>query len=432
MNAPVRLPRNNPLRALGYRAYAYLWLGSLVSNVGTWMETIAVGVHVTHTTGKGGWTGTVAALAFIPAVVLGPLSGALADRIERRRYLVVISLAQALVAAALAGLAFTDLLTLPAIVVLMTLAGCAATLMNPAFSALLANTVPEDTLTSAMTLNSAQFNLARITGPAIATAIVAASGVAWAFGFNALSFLAVMAAVMLAVRPGQALPRPREPLLAGIREGLQVARNDPGIMGALWMTLATTVLISPFIGLVPVMAIKVFGLGAAETSLLVTCQGVGAVVSAVASATVADVFGRRRLVEGAAWIIGPLTALYWAAPTYATALPAIAVLGAMYLAVSTGLHTVCLGRAPRHAQARVSALFSMVLGGGYTLGLMAMGWLGDHFGIRQVGVVACGLFVAALFAQRAFWPDMFEAMEAPSPVLGVATVSDGAPEHKPG
>ncbi|HLL84694.1 MAG TPA: MFS transporter, partial [Longimicrobium sp.] len=321
MNAPVRPGRPNPLRVLGYRAYAYLWAGALISNIGTWMETIAVGVHVTHTTGKSGWTGTVAALAFLPSVVLGPLSGALVDRMERRRYLILVSVAQAVVAAALAVLAFTDLLTLPAIVVLMTLAGCASTLLNPAFSAQLANTVPDDSLTSAMTLNSAQFNLARITGPVIANAIIAVGGIAWAFGFNAISFLAVLVAVMVALRPEPKPTHAPEPLLAGMRTGVKVALGDRGIVGALALTLVTTVLISPFIGLVPVMAIKVFGLGASETSLLVTCQGAGAVVSAVLSAQVADAFGRRRLVEGAAWLVGPLTAAYWLSPTFALALP---------------------------------------------------------------------------------------------------------------
>ena len=415
MIAPVHPVRTNPLRALNHRAYRVLWLGALVSNIGTWMETLAVGVHVTETTGKAGWTGTVAALAFVPAVVIGPVAGALADRFERRRYLVLVTLLQAVLAGLLAVLALTNHLSLLAVSVLMVLTGCASAVLNPAFFALLINLVGEDDLTSAMTLNSAQFNLARITGPALAAAILVTWGLPVTLGLNAISFLAVLISVLVVLRQPQHPTGKREALWEGIRTGLDVARRDAGIRGVLVLTFTTALLISPFIGLVPVMAIKIFGRGAHETSMLVTCQGVGAVCSAVLSTAFADAFGRRRLVEGAAWAIAPVAALYWMSPTYGFALPAMALLGATYLSVATGANTVGLSRAPRHAQARISSLFSVVLGGGYGFGLVALGWLGDQFGVRQVAVGACALYLVLLLAQRALLPRFFQAMDEPLP-----------------
>jgi len=368
----ARTARANPLRALSHRPYLILWLGALVSNVGTWMETIAVGVHVTQTTGRAGWTGTVGALAFAPAVVIGPIAGALADRFERRRYLMLVTLIQAVLAGLLAILAFTDQLSLLAISVLMTLTGCASALLAPAFFALLINLVGAEDLTSAMTLNSAQFNLARITGPALAAAVLATGGLSWALGLNALSFLAVTLSVGLVLREPRPPTATREAVWKGIREGLEVARRDAGIRSALTLSFTTALLVSPFIGLVPVMAIRLLGRGAHETSMLVTLQGVGAVCSAVLSTSLADTFGRRRLVEGAAFAIAPVAAFYWLSSTYGDALLAIALLGATYLAVATGSNTVGLSRAPRPMQARISSLFSMVLGGGYGAGLMAI------------------------------------------------------------
>ncbi|MGQ0503992.1 MAG: MFS transporter [Myxococcaceae bacterium] len=131
---------SGPLRALSHPAYAKVWSGAFVSNVGTWMETIAVGVYVTQTTGKAGWTGTVAALAFLPSVIVGPIVG-----------------------------------------LLVLLTGIASTLGGPAYHAFLADLVPEEDLLSAMTLSSAQFNLARIVGPSLAAIAIAAAGFGAAF-----------------------------------------------------------------------------------------------------------------------------------------------------------------------------------------------------------------------------------------------------------
>ena len=105
--------RASPLRPFRHRGFATLWTGSFVSNIGTWMETVAVGVYVTQTTGQAAWTGTVAALTYAPTVLLGPIGGALADRFDRRRFLAGVTLFQTLLAGTLALLAARDALSLP-------------------------------------------------------------------------------------------------------------------------------------------------------------------------------------------------------------------------------------------------------------------------------------------------------------------------------
>lgn len=410
----ARPARPNPLRAFRHRAYVAVWIGAFVSNVGTWMEAIAVGIYVTETTGKAGWTGTVAALVYVPAVIIGPIGGALADRFERRRYLAIVTCTQIVFAATIATLSWTHHLSVPALSILMTLTGCAATLLGPAFSALLATIVPREDLLSATTLNSAQFNLARVLGPTFAAAAIAVGGISWAFALNAVSFLAVLVALVVVRIPQSALiERKQEPLLRGIRSGIRAARSDPGIRTALTLTLVTSLLISPFIGLVPAFAITVLHDGAAATSMLVASQGLGAIVSAIASSAYADYFGRRRLLEGASLAIGLVAAVYWASPSFAFAMPAIFVLGALYLSVITGSSTICLDRAPVALQARVSSLFSMVLGGGYAMGLVGMGWLGDRFGLRAVTIGGAALFVAVIGAARLASRELFAGVEAP-------------------
>src|SRR5437867_1256322 len=119
-----------------HRSYRLAWTGIFISNVGTWMETMGVGIYVTRATGQAKWTATVAALVFLPAIVIGPLGGALADRFDRRWYLAVCTAAQMVMAAILSGLVFTGHLSVPVVAVVMTLTGCIQALVTPAFNAL--------------------------------------------------------------------------------------------------------------------------------------------------------------------------------------------------------------------------------------------------------------------------------------------------------
>jgi MFS family permease len=115
VTSATRPSRISPLRPLRHRAFAIVWTGSFVSNIGTWMETVAIGVYVTQATGQAAWTGTVAALTYAPTVLLGPFGGALADRFDRRRFLVAVTLFQTALAAALTLLAATDRLSVGAV-----------------------------------------------------------------------------------------------------------------------------------------------------------------------------------------------------------------------------------------------------------------------------------------------------------------------------
>lgn len=410
--ASSHLQRLSSLRAFQHRSYVALWLGALVSNIGTWMETVAVGVFVTETTGRAAATGSVAALMYLPAVVLSPIGGALADRFDRRRYLAVMTGAQALVASLIAVLAFLGRLTVPSVALLAFLTGCLNTLLYPAFTALLAELVPAEDLHSALSLNSAQFNLGRIIGPALAAAVLAAGGLEWAFGVNALSFFAVLVALTQVRTEAVDRHTPRSSLWAGVTEGFHVVRRDPGLRRAMALTFFTAALISPFIGLVPVFAIKVFGQGAATASLFTTCQGAGAVACAFAVGSFNDYLGRRRLLVGASLLLGPVAMAYWLSPVPALAAAAIFVLGGVYLVVVTGTSTYCQARVPRGLQARVSSLLSTLLGGGYALGLVVLGVLGDSVGLRLATTGAALLFLALVLWVRLGHPERMQALDA--------------------
>ncbi|SEU31563.1 Predicted arabinose efflux permease, MFS family [Stigmatella erecta] len=414
-DAPVstlRLPRISSFRAFEHPGYFAVWAGSLVSNVGTWMETVALGVYVTEVTGKAEWTGGVVALSYLPGLVLSPLGGALADRFDRRTFLGLGILLQGLLAVLLTVLAFTHQLTVPAVAVISFFNGCINMMMGPAFNALLAELVPPEDLHSAMSLSSAQYNLGRVIGPILAAAVLGAGGIAWALLVNALSFLAVPVALSRVRPPPRASAPSTTGLWADITRGAHVAREDPGIRLMLMTTFAVALLVAPFIGLVPVFAIRVFGQGAGATSLLVTCQGAGAVTAAVAVGALLDAFGRKRVLAGVLLVLGPVATLYWLSPTLPLASLSIFLLGASYLMALSGIHTICQVRAPPALRARVSSLYGMVLNGGYALGVWLLGALADRLSVRSVTATASLLFLVLMVSFRVLRPRAFDATEA--------------------
>ncbi len=386
----MAVARLGSLRALRNPSYLRIWLGALTSNIGTWMETLALGVWVTEATGKALWTGSVVVFTHAPVMALSALGGALADRFDRRRYLMGVTLFQTAVASTLAALAYSRRLNLPAAAVLAVLTGCGKALADSAYTALLADAVPEEDLFSARVLSTAQFNLGRILGPMLGAGLIATGGTSWAFAANALSFLPVLAA--LSGLSTLALPQAGEGFTASIVSGIRACRDDAGIRALLWMGFFASLLISPFIGLAPAFAIQVFQGGSAEAGMLSMAQGMGALASAVVVGELIHRSSARRIIQVSSLLIGPMAILYWVAPWYRAALGLMVVLGAIYVGVLTPARTTLLARAPRELQARVASLFNVVISAGYSLGLLAQGALGDRFGLRWTSAAAGGLF----------------------------------------
>jgi MFS family permease len=385
------------LRPLRRRSYALVWSAALVSNVGSWMQTIAVGVLVTARTGRSGWTGLVAAAAFLPIGLLSPIGGALADRVDRRRWLVATTVGETAFATALAvavGLGHAG----PGLVTLLVFGGGAMAAVGfPAYQAMLPDLVPQEELLAAVSLSSAQFNLGRVVGPALAGVVIAGAGYAWAFAVNAASFVAVILA-LLAVRLPPPRPTEPAPLRRRLAEGARATAAEPACRLAVALIAVVAVTASPFIALVPAVAVKLFHSGSRGTAVLVTAQGVGAVVGALSLAPLAERFGRRRVLVGALFGVCAAMAGYAVAPALALSAAAILLLGAFYIGVLSGLNTTIQLRAPAEMRGRVLGIYMMALGVLYPIGAVVQGWAGDRVGLRVVtlgGAAALALVVAA-------------------------------------
>ncbi len=406
---PVERRSASPLRAFHHRDFFLLCLGGFVANIGVWIGRVAVGVWVTETTGKAAATGAVTALIFLPSV-LGPVGGALSDRVHMRRWLVWVTLAQAVIGASLAALASAGRLNVWLMSLLMVLTGCASVLQASGFNRLIADLVPRADLTSAMFLNSGQWNLARVVGPLIAAPVIALGSTATAFWLNAIAFGAVLVAVSVMRFPDPVRHDRRESLARSMMDGVEAARADAGIMSALAITALAGFFVAPFIGLIPVFALQVLEAGPAAASLLVAAQGSGAVVAALISASMLDRVGAGQWLKATCAALTALTIAFWLAPTLPAALLVMFPLGGVYLSLVTGTARVVAGRAPPGALARTAGLYHVTLDATFALGLIAAGAASDVFGPRQVGVAGCVLFAIVLFGLQRSRRHVFSAM----------------------
>jgi MFS family permease len=383
------------------------------------MQSVALGVLVYARTGQPAWTGLVAAAAFVPIGLLAPVGGALADRLDRRRWLIVTTFAEMTFATLLAVLAATGHDPPVVLVILAFLGGASGAVGFPAYQAMVPDLVPTEDLLGAVSLSSAQFNLGRVVGPALAGLALLTHDYGLVFGINAASFGAVVIALAMVRLPKPAPRADDQGMAARIAAGVRAARAEPGCRAAIGLIAVVALLASPFIALVPAMS-GALDRGrvsiAAGTAILVTAQGVGAVIGALALPSLAERFGRRVMLQAALFVMPVLLAVYGIAPTLWLSALAFVAVGAGYIAVLSGLNTVVQLRAPVELRGRVLSIYMMGLGIVYPVGAVLQGGIGNHTGVRSVTVAGALILLAGMAAIAAFRPTIFAALGDLSPV----------------
>jgi len=398
-----------PLR---HPAYARLWTGAFVSNIGTWMELVALGAYVQNLTHQAAWTGTIAAAGFVPIAFFGPVGGALADRMPRKLLLTATTFVQTGLATLLAVLFAIGHPSAPTLAVIVLGNGICAGLGFPVFQAILPDLVPVEDLPGAIALSSAQYNLGRVIGPALAGVVITVGGYAAAEAVNAASFFAVIAVLITLV-----LPKPRpdardEKLFRSIVEGFRFVRREQGLrVNAIGMCV-NTFLAAPFIALVPAMAQDVLHRGKAGTSILITAQGIGAVAMAFSLGSLVQRFGPRRLLIGLMAALPFALAAYAYAPDLALSAIALLVVGALYLGALSTFSTIAQLRAPAALRGRVLAVNTMILGSLYPLGAVLQGKIADSVGLRATTFGAAVIMGAVLVGTRLVRPGITSALDS--------------------
>ncbi len=384
------------------------------------MQTVALGIVVYARTGQPGWTGLVAAAAFVPIGLLAPVGGALADRLDRRRWLMVTTTAELAFAALLAVLAATGHDSPVLLVSLAFMGGASAAIGFPAYQAIVPDLVPPEDLLGAVSLSSAQFNLGRVIGPALAGVALLGHDYGLVFGINAASFGAVLGALALVrLPPPVTSGRDAQRLTSRLADGVASARSEAGCRAAIGLIGVVALTASPFIALVPAMSGVLDAAGHGHrpfsipesTALFVTVQGIGAVVGALALPVLAQRVGRRRVLVSSLFLLPLVLAAYGVAPDLWSALIVFLAVGGVYIAVLSGLNTVVQLRAPATSRGRVLGIYMMALGILYPAGAVIQGAVADRVGVRAVTVAGAAVLAAALTVMILLRPAVLTALD---------------------
>lgn len=414
---------SSSLAPFRHRRFALLWTGAFVSNIGTWMETVGVGILVTTSTGKAGWTGIVAAAGFVPQAVLAPLAGALADRVPRRTLLLCTTSAQTVFAGLLAFLASVGDPS-PGVVTLIVFgAGCASALGFPAYQSMLPDLVPVEELPGAIALSSAQWNLGRVVGPALAGIVIGFGGYELAFTINTVSFFAVLGVLLSFTLPPPSYQGDAS-IVEAVREGVRFVRRDPALRFVVESLALNSLLAAPFIALIPAVALKVFHEEKLGTSVLVTAQGAGAVCMALSLAHLFSRFGARRTLLGLLGLL-PLGLLVYAlSPVLAVASVAIFAVGFFYMGCLSSFTTIAQLRAPAELRGRVVSVLMMLLGALYPIGAIAQGAIADQIGLRATTAGAAVILGVAFGLRMLLRPHSADALAEVGPSVSTGVPAD--------
>ncbi len=267
-------------QAFRYRDFRLLWGGAFTSTTGTWMQMVAQSWVVLEMTGSAFYLGLVGFLGQLPILLFTLVGGAFADRIDRRKLLLSSQYVQMGVALILTALLYFDRIAIWHFLVLVFVTGSAQAFGGPAYQALIPGLVRREDVPNAVALNSIQFNLARIVGPVIAGAAFATLGAVFCFGLNAVSFLAVIAALWL-LRTTFVPPKIKESVFVQIKQGFAYIKDQGDLWQLTILGFVSTFCGVPLLTLLPVFARDVFGLEVAGYSIMMALSGAGSITGAL-------------------------------------------------------------------------------------------------------------------------------------------------------
>lgn len=390
--------RRHPLRSPQRRNFGLFLAGQVTSQSGTWLQFVALAWLAGELAGSGAALGWVAVATFGPLLVLGPWTGALADRVDKHRLLIATQLLVAGQAVTLGAVVLAGVSTVAWVYGLTLGYGLLHAVENPARRAFVAELVREDRIPQAVSLNSAITAAGPVLGPVCAGALIASAGIGWCFIATAISYLTALTGLLLIRRDALHITEAaREPGAA--RAGLRYAWSVPELRIALLLTGVVATFGFNHQVLVPLLADQTFGGGVGVYTLLYTAMGVGSVFGALSVA-------RRREID-VRFLVGAIIAFAMAnglvaiSPNLAMAVVAGVATGTTALLFVTASTALLQHRCAPAMRGRVMALAAMVLLGGIPIGAPIVGWIADFAGPRTgVAVGSMAALLAGAVALR--------------------------------
>lgn len=394
--APAGSGRGKTFESFGHRDFAHFWSGALISNMGSWMQIVALGWLVYQLTRSELALGAVNFVQGIPVLIFILFAGVLADRLDRRRLLIWLQAAMMGQAIVLGVLTQTGRVDMSSVYGLTLFGGLMTAFMFPAWQAMLPDLVPQPLLLNAIALNSAQFNGARLLGPLIGAVIFARFGVAEVFFVNAVTFLFVIWALAV-IRPRQErhIPEAGESRFREVAAGLRYARDHSSVAVLLLTTAAITMFGMPFAALLPAVADKVLHTGSTGYSLLLAANGGGAVLGALVVAGLPHGVDRSRLIRFAVLFMGAGLLALSASRSYWLSIAILVVVGVAFLTATSSINTSLQIAVPPRLRGRVLSLFVLAFMGIMPFGSLAFGAIAKMTGPAPAIAMGAGILTLA-------------------------------------
>jgi len=385
--------------ALNQRDFRVFWLGQLVSLIGTWMQRVGQAWLVLELTNSAFKLGLISSLQFTPVLLFAVPGGAIADRLSKRRVLMLTQTVLMLQACVLTVLVWTGHVRYWHVAVLSTVYGLAQSIDMPTRQAFVTDLVGKSHLMNAIALNSAMFNAARLVGPAVAGLLIARYGLAQAFLLNALSFMAVIGALATLRTEGAPHPSTRATFTERIRGGLRYAATTPLIRFILTLLLSVSVFVLNFNVLVPLVTKQVLHGSADDFGWLMASLGGGAIAGGLALALLVRGRPPIALPAAAGLLVSAGTLALAFASSFAMASATLVVMGVAQITFQATCNTLLQLTAPDALRGRVMSLYAVVFAGVTPFGALMIGYVAETLGTPAacaVGGAGGLLSVAAL------------------------------------
>jgi MFS family permease len=390
------------MRHANYRRY---WFGQIGSLIGVWMQSVALPWLVLQLGGSAFQLGLVMAFLFGPSMIVAPLGGVLADRVDKRRTLIIVNAVAMLQASVLFVLTVSGVIEIGHVYALALVAGVVGAIEMPLRQAFVAELVPREDLVNAIALSSTSFNLSRVIGPAVAGLTIAVFGVASNFGVNALSYVSVIIGLLL-IDP-ERLYRAKRPevfpsVRASLAEGLRYARRTPNVLWPLVLLGGIAALAMNFQTLLPLFSRGALGMDAGGYGALFAAIGVGSLAGSLGLAFVSGQRPMKRLILGGAAAFLALTFALGFARSPLVAFPLVIGIGLASMLMINTINVTIQNSVPDALRGRVMALYVTVFAGSAPIGGLVAGSLAQAFGAPvafSIGAAAAG-FVLALVAWK--------------------------------
>lgn len=370
-----------------------MWIGACLSSVGTWMQKLAQSWLVFEITNSAWSLALDAFLGEIPIFLFSLIGGVVADRMDRRKLLLISQFIQMTCAMVLAALLFRGRPPVEIIYCLSFIVGTAQAFGGPAYQSIIPSLVPKEDLQNAIALNSIQFNLARVIGPVIGGIAMAQFGAAWCFTLNGLSFIAVI--ISLLMLPAR-LPigAKKESPLDAMKGGIAFVRDREGMLALIALAFLMTLLGLPLITFLPVMARDVLHLGADAYSTLLSISGLGSVTGALIVAGMNNVKQKGQAALLILTLLGGITIAFSASKIFWVSCVILFLGGAALISVFTLVASLVQLQTSDEMRGRVMSVYNVAFRGGMPFGNLTSGRLMQIHGAPVILAINGGLLIA--------------------------------------